>query len=215
MKVVEIFESIDGEGIYAGCPATFIRLFGCNLKCSYCDSRYACEGDSYQEMSVEQIVDSAGQLNHKHITLTGGEPLIHKDVTSLIDELAKRDYIVNIETDGAVGLSPFLRDDVVFTMDYKCPSSDMEGRMIVSNLDLLKEKDVLKFVVGSQEDLNRAEQILSEYNLQGKCNIFFSPVFGKIEPEDIVEFILLRHLEGVRVQLQLHKFIWDPNMKGV
>ena len=214
MKVVEIFESIDGEGIFVGHPATFIRLYGCNLKCSYCDSRYACEGQEYTEMTIKDIIAKADEFGHTHITLTGGEPLIHKDVASLIKRLARAKYQVNIETDGAVDIVPYIRRGVIFTLDYKCPSSGMEDRMVLTNLKALREKDVLKFVVGTDEDLHKAKRIIEEYHLRGYCNIFISPVFG-FEPKKIVEFILREHLEGVRVQLQIHKFIWDPDKKGV
>lgn len=216
MKVVEIFESIDGEGIFAGFPATFIRLYGCNLRCSYCDSEYSFSGNNYTEMAVEDIVQKAQQYNHKHITLTGGEPLIHKDVEKLIRALAGRNFKVNIETNGVVDISSYLKKrNVLFTLDYKCPSSGMEDKMLVCNFLNVRKCDVVKFVVGSAEDLNTAEKIIKEYNLNENCNVFLSPVFGKIEPVEIVDFILKRHLEGVRVQLQLHKYIWDPNQRGV
>ena len=215
MKVVEIFESIDGEGIRAGYPVTFIRLHGCNLNCSYCDSRYACEGNDYKEMAIEEIMTEVRELGHTFITLTGGEPLIHPDVSYLIGALKSEKYKVNIETNGAVDLGNISRWGVIITLDYKCPSSGMEDKMLLSNFPMLRNKDVLKFVVGSKEDLVKAKNVILEHDLQGQCNIFFSPVFGKIEPREIVEFILKNHLEGVRVQLQLHKYIWNPDKRGV
>ena len=216
MKVVEIFESIDGEGIFAGFPATFIRLYGCNLRCSYCDSEYSFSGNNYTEMAIEDIVQKAQQYNHKHITLTGGEPLIHKDVEKLIRALAGRNFKVNIETNGAVDISSYLKKrNVLFTLDYKCPSSGMEDKMLAGNFLNVRKCDVVKLVVENSDDLNTAEKIIKEYNLNENCNVFLSPVFGKIEPVEIVDFILKRHLEGVRVQLQLHKYIWDPNQRGV
>ena len=219
MRVVEIFESIDGEGIFTGCPATFIRLYGCNLHCSYCDSRYACEGGEFTEMTIEEVLDKVKGFDHKHVTLTGGEPLIHTGVLQLIQALMRAKFYVNVETDGAVDIFPYRITcnprNLIFTLDYKCPSSGMEDRMILSNLKLLREQDVLKFVVGSQEDLEAANNIIHKYQLQGYCNIFISPVFGKIEPVEIVNYILKNHLEGVRVQLQMHKFIWNPDERGV
>lgn len=216
MKVVEIFESIDGEGIRVGFPVTFIRLFGCNLRCSYCDSRYACEGTGYTEWSIEGILKQVESYGHKRVTLTGGEPLIHKDVNVLINSLIKSGYEVNIETDGAVNISNLkISDNIIITLDYKCPSSLMEDKMVLSNFDYLRPKDVLKFVVGNKDDLLKAEYIINKYDLQRKCNIYFSPVFDKIESVQIVEFILKHHLEDVRIQLQLHKFIWEPNKRGV
>ena len=216
MKVVEIFESIDGEGIRVGFPVTFIRLYGCNLKCSYCDSRYACEGDNYQNLAIEDILSKVHELGHQLITLTGGEPLIHKDVQFLISALIAEGYKVNIETDGAVDISSVCKKrQIIITLDYKCPSSGMENRMILENLDLLRKQDVLKFVVGSDADLEKAKEIIINHNLEYKCNIYFSPVFGSIDPKRIVEFILAERLDGVRMQLQIHKFIWSPDTKGV
>ena len=216
MKVVEIFESIDGEGIRVGLPVTFIRLYGCNLKCSYCDSQYACCGGDYKEMSIDEILNEVADLGHNRITLTGGEPLIHPDVKYLLRALWDKKYEVNIETNGAVDIRNIpRRAKTIITLDYKCPSSGMEDKMLLSNLNLLRKTDVLKFVVGSIEDLNKAKDILSEYDLYHRCNIYFSPVFGNIEPKEIVEFLLRNKLETVRIQLQLHKFIWEPDKRGV
>lgn len=216
MKVVEIFESIDGEGIRAGVPVTFIRLHGCNLNCSYCDSRYACEGSDYTEMAVCEIVQKVQEFGHPCITITGGEPLLQSDVKYLIQELAGENYKINIETNGSVRVESYMKKkNVIITLDYKCPSSGMEDKMDVENLKVLRSKDVLKFVVGSREDLDKAEEVIAQYGLQDRCHIFFSPVFGKIEPHEIVEYVLEKHLDSVRVQLQLHKFIWDPDKRGV
>lgn len=215
MKVVEIFDSIEGEGIRVGLPATFIRLYGCNLKCSYCDSEYACVGDNYAELDIDTILSLVNNLGHKYVTLTGGEPLIHPGATTLIHRLISAGYKVNIETNGAVDLAGAMDTNTIITLDYKCPSSGMEHYMKLGNLSLLRSKDVLKFVVGSQEDLDKAYDIINTFKLEGKCNIFISPVFGKIEPKQIVESLLRTGLQEVRVQLQIHKFIWDPNMKGV
>ena len=221
MRVSEIFESIDGEGIRVGYPVTFIRLFGCNLRCSYCDSRYACEGNDYTEMDIADVVDKVIDFGHNKVTLTGGEPLIHRDVKYLIKELLDRGYELNIETDGAVPLyniGPMTKANCkrcIITLDYKCPSSGMEDKMLISNFEMLTKNDVLKFVVGSDEDLKRAKQVIEENQLAGKCNIYFSPVFGNIEGKQIVEFLLENKMDYARVQLQLHKFIWNPEMRGV
>ena len=216
MKVVEIFESIDGEGVCAGLPVTFVRLYGCNLRCSYCDSLYACEGNGYEEMYIEDILKRINEYGHPRVTLTGGEPLIHPDVKLLIQEILAAGYKLNIETNGAVDITPFNhKKNVIITLDYKCPSSGMENLMHLDNLNELDKHDVLKFVVGNITDLEKARDIIVQYKLQGECNIYFSPVFGDIEAKDIVEFILREHLEEVHVQLQLHKFIWEPDRKGV
>lgn len=213
MKVVEIFNSIEGEGKRAGLPATFIRLFGCNLRCSYCDSMYAVEGNDYTEMSVEEILDKVEVFDCPNITLTGGEPLIHMDVLSLLEELCKRKYWVNVETNGSV-LAPYrpLGTGLFYTVDYKTSSSGMQYKMNEKVFEELKPYDVIKFVVGSDEDLAQALHIGKKYP---KPYIYLSPVFGQIECKQLVEFILKNKLWNWKVQLQLHKFIFDPNARGV
>ena len=211
MKVVEIFKSIDGEGIRAGFPVTFIRLFGCNLRCSYCDSLYACDGTGYSDMNIEEILIEVYKLGCKRITLTGGEPLIHKDSKKLIVALITDGFEVNIETNGSIPVGDVMLSNVILTVDYKCPTSGMESKMHMTNLERLRDKDVLKFVVGSREDLDVCRR-LRKFT---KAQIFISPVFGKIEPKEIVEYMLVNEMEDCRIQLQLHKFIWNPEQRGV
>lgn len=223
MKVVEIFKSIDGEGKRVGLPTTFIRLYGCNLKCSYCDTRYGCEGDNYTIMSIQEIMDAVEALGVRSITLTGGEPLIHPGVKSLVETLLCEGYWINIETNGTVDADSF-RSEVggdkntgisrlFFTVDYKCPCSGMEKQMHLGMFHKLRTTDVVKFVVGSREDLDRALTVLEE--MQTKAEVYFSPMFGSIEPAQIVEYILEHKLHNCKVQVQLHKIIWHPETKGV
>lgn len=221
-KVNEIFKSIEGEGIRTGIPVTFIRLYGCNLNCSYCDTRYACEGEDYKNLEVQDIINEVRKLGLTRITLTGGEPLLHANIELLIEELVKADCEVNIETNGSIHLQKLpleIRKKVIFTMDWKSPSSGMNDKMRYFNLDVLESKDVLKFVVGSMEDLDEMKEIitdcLSEEEPLYGCNVFVSPVFGKIELEDIAKYVIDNNLTGVRVQIQLHKVIWEPNRRGV
>ena len=212
MKVVEIFKSIDGEGIRAGFPVTFIRLEGCNLRCSYCDTKYSYENANYTEMTVDEIYNKVYKLGCKRITLTGGEPLIHEDVDRLINILTFNGFQVNIETNGAVNIEPYVRRrNILITMDYKCPSSGMSDAMLLSNLDLLTRNDVIKFVVGNKEDLDTCRDLL-KYT---KAQIFISPIFGKIEPKEIVEYMLEHDMQNCRVQLQIHKIIYEPDARGV
>lgn len=217
MYVNEIFGSIDGEGLRTGELATFIRLAGCNLRCSYCDTCYALKITDGKKMSIEEIIDEVKKIGYKNITLTGGEPLIHKDVDKLIDELIKNGFYVNIETNGAVDIANYLKNNVLITMDYKTASSGMEEKMLVNNFKMLRENDVLKFVV-SEQDLESIKEILKTYKI--KSYIYLSPVFEKIEPKRLVEFLKGLHKEGIntdkiRVQIQLHKIIWNPNERGV
>lgn len=220
MDVVEIFKSIEGEGKRTGLPTTFVRLWGCPLKCSYCDTRYACEGTDYKEMSVTQIIDKVKDLGLNRVTLTGGEPLFQLGLDTLLAEMFKAipKLEVNIETNGAESIllleDPKLQGKNIFvTMDWKCPSSGMNAEMDYSNLYYLNDEDVLKFVVGSTEDLEEMSKIIKD--LEADCQVYASPIFGQIEPKQIVEYILENDLKNVHVQVQLHKVIWDPNTRGV
>lgn len=219
-KVVEIFASIEGEGSRAGYPCTFVRLYGCNLHCSYCDSRYACDGDEYTEMDSYEILQKVSSYKLSRVTLTGGEPLLDPQVYSLIKLLSISNYEINIETNGSILLEnvDYIRyrshkDNIMITMDWKSISSGMSDKMIEENLNLLRNTDVLKFVVGTQEDLEHMKMLLITHHIA--ANVFVSPVFGKIDPKEIVEFLVENHMNNARIQLQLHKFIWDPNMRGV
>ena len=216
-KVNEIFLSIDGEGVRTGLPTVFIRLYGCNLKCSYCDTRYSCENSEYKLMPLMDILEQVLSYGVPRVTLTGGEPLIHEGVKDLINSLVVNGIEVNIETNGAVDLEDFweykYNSKVIFTMDYKCASSGMEDKMKLWNLKLLQPKDVIKFVVSNYNELEKMEYILKESEC--KARPYVSPVFDKIEPKELVEYILDNKLNNVKVQVQLHKIIWNPNMRGV
>ena len=220
MRVAEKFISINGEGTRAGELAVFVRFTGCNLRCSYCDTMWANEpGCPYDEMSPEQICDYVRSTGIRNVTLTGGEPLLQKDMDKLIGLLIKDCGVrVEIETNGAVDLRPFTElpeGRPVFTMDYKLPSSGCEDRMITENFSALEAEDTVKFVSGSKADLERAGEIIEKYGLLKRCHVYFSPVFGKIEPAEIVDFMLNKRLNKARIQIQMHKVIWDPDKRGV
>ena len=206
LVVNEIFHSIDGEGKKAGELATFIRLTGCNLRCSYCDTAYAfSEG---RPMTIEEI---ARQVRYHNTTLTGGEPLC-QDVHALLEALPG--HSINIETNGSIAIAPYFRhDNTWFTVDYKCTGSAMSEHMLPQNFLALRRQDVLKFVVSNQEDLEQARHICQQY--APVCPIYISPVFGKIEGQRIVQYMEHYELESWRLQLQLHKYIWPPDMRGV
>lgn len=218
MRVNEIFKSIDGEGLRTGELTTFIRLAGCNLRCSYCDTCYALKNSNGTEMSVDEIVKKAKKMDYRNITLTGGEPLIHKDVDDLISKLCENGFYVNIETNGSVPIDKYiLNKNILITMDYKVPSSGVEKSMNLSNLEKLRENDVLKFVIG-KGDFERVEQVIKNHSI--KSYIYLSPIFGEIEPVELVDFMKNMHIKGIdtskmRVQVQLHKIIWNPNERGV
>ncbi len=216
-KVVEKFISINGEGSKAGQLAAFIRFQGCNLNCSYCDSKYANSDDAkYSLMTEEEIINYLNENKIKNVTLTGGEPLLQKNIKSLIFELLKLNYNVEIETNGSVNIKPFISDlRPIFTLDYKTPSSLMENYMNEKNYNYLTKDDVVKFVVGNQKDLITAKNIIDKYDLINKAQVYFSPIYGQIDPKEIVAFMIENQLNGVNFQLQLHKYIWNPNMRGV
>ena len=216
MKVVEKFTSINGEGTRAGELAVFVRFKGCKLRCSYCDTMWANEADcSYEEETPEEITNYVLATGIRNVTLTGGEPLLQKDIRKLIYLLLQAGLRVEIETNGAVRLSEFCEERPIFTMDYKLPSSGCEEHMIAENMELLEINDTVKFVCGSQEDLVKALEVIQTYDLTSRCHVYFSPVFGSIEPVQMVEFMLEHQLNDVRLQIQMHKVIWDPNERGV
>lgn len=218
-NIIEKFTSIDGEGPTAGELATFIRFQGCNLRCAWCDTTYSFnESEITERLSAKEIYDYIKSTNITNVTLTGGEPLIQDNIEELLEILDKDSSLkVHIETNGAVNISSIKNKfkNIILILDYKLPSSKMTKAMVEENFNLVDENDVYKFVLGSQEDLQVAYEIIEKYDLTNKCLIYFSPVFGSIELDSIVEFMKEKNLNKVRLQVQLHKVIWDPNMKGV
>ena len=223
-KVVEKFVSINGEGVFAGQLAVFIRFQGCNLSCSFCDTSWANVDDApFTFMTERQIYNYIKETGVKNVTLTGGEPLLVPDIRILLQLLATDQFLhIEIETNGSIALDSFIGISnspafisPTFTMDYKLPGSLMETKMLVSNFNILSKQDTVKFVVGSAEDLNRAKDIITTYDLTTKCHVYISPVFGKIELQEIVDYLIENRLNDVTMQLQMHKVIWDPNERGV
>ncbi len=209
MLINEMFLSIQGEGRTMGLPTVFVRLSGCNLDCRWCDTRYAEEGGS--ELSVDEVLAGVNGYRTRHVCLTGGEPLWHEETPELISRLLGEGKHVSLETNGSLPIAG-LPDDpqLMISMDYKCPSSGMEGRMLLENLEHLRPKDQLKFVVADKEDLERAEDVLRKY--EPNCPVILTPV-GGLTLAPVVEFVLKRRLE-VRVLPQLHKLIWGER-RGV
>ncbi|MBE5919348.1 MAG: putative 7-carboxy-7-deazaguanine synthase QueE [Pseudobutyrivibrio ruminis] len=217
--VVEKFVSINGEGQHAGELAVFVRLRGCNLKCSYCDTRWACTEDAKaEEMTEAEIVSYVISTGVKRVTLTGGEPLLADNAIDLLEAFAAhKDIIIEIETNGSVDIHPFAEIDnpPAFTLDYKLKGSGMEDRMLTDNFKYLKSKDTVKFVCSDVSELDRVCEIVDKYRISDKCTALISPVFGRIEPADMVDYLITHKRNDIRLQLQLHKFIWDPNKRGV
>ncbi len=219
MKVVEKFVSINGEGSKAGQLAVFIRFAGCNLDCVYCDTKWANEKDvSYSEMSKEEIYEYIKSTGVRNITVTGGEPLLQDGIYEFLEYLSlDKELSVEIETNGSVDISLFKKIDNTpsFTMDYKLDYSNMENKMFLDNLKNLDKRDVIKFVSGSQKDLEILKNIVEKYNLIERTKVYVSPVFGAIEPSVIVDWMIENNLNGMNLQIQMHKIIWDPEKKGV
>lgn len=218
-KVVERFVSINGEGQRAGELAVFIRFAGCNLNCSYCDTKWANADDvPYEALSAEEIYDYIKRTEIKNVTLTGGEPLIVEDIDKLLLMLSLDEELsIEVETNGSIDIAEFkaVTDKISYTLDYKLGSSNMEEAMCISNYNYIDKNDTVKFVVGSMADLERARAIIDTYGLCEKTKVYLSPVFGKIEPEEIVDFMIENNMNDIKLQLQLHKFIWDADMRGV
>lgn len=218
-KVVEKFISINGEGTLSGQLSVFIRFAGCNLNCSYCDTSWANKKDvSYEWMTSKDIYEYINSTGVRNVTLTGGEPLLQVGIIELLEMLAKDTELhVEIETNGSILIDKFsnLENPPSFTMDYKLTSSNMEGKMELDNFKYLTKKDTVKFVSGTIEDLQKTKHIIDKYNLVDKTNLYISPVFGKISMDNIVEFMKDKKMNGVNLQIQLHKIIWDPNERGV
>jgi 7-carboxy-7-deazaguanine synthase len=209
-KVTEIFGSINGEGPRAGRLALFVRFYGCNLNCSYCDTKRINDGRFTIKSGVE-ICEAVERSGLNLVTITGGEPLIRPGMSKLLRMLAENPRIVvEIETNGSVDISEVTalkNRPPSLTMDYKLPSSGMEEFMIADNLRRLRSGDVVKFVAGTKEDLLRAEALIRQENLTDKCGVHISPVYGKIDPREIVEFMKEKRLNGVTLQPQIHKLI--------
>ena len=216
--VAERFVSINGESLRAGETAVFIRFRGCNLSCGYCDTKWANSPDCPAEMmTAEELTEYAVGTGIKNVTLTGGEPLLQENIRELIELLIGSGLSVEIETNGSLPIAELsgMERRPFFTLDYKLPSSGMESRMLTENYAYLREGDAVKFVSGSIADLEKAAEITEKFSLTEKCRVYISPVFGKLEPAEIVDFMTERKMNGVRLQLQLHKFIWEPDKRGV
>lgn len=204
MIITEIFKSIQGESSYVGLPCSFIRTTGCNLRCVWCDTEYAFHGG--KQMSVPEVLQAIEPYRCELVEITGGEPLLQADVPELAAQLLHRDHKVLIETSGAQDIS-VLPQAVIKIMDIKCPESGMMETMDWKNLDRLSPKDELKFVINSRTDYDWAVQILNRYQLHTQNLVLFSPVYLKMQPDQLADWILEDNLP-VRFQIQLHKVLW-------
>jgi 7-carboxy-7-deazaguanine synthase len=211
-NVCEIFQSIQGETSFAGLPTTFIRLSGCPLQCSWCDTPYAKHEST--QMSLTEIVDMVNNFGWKYVCVTGGEPLAQQYTPALIQELLNNDYIVSLETNGAMAIDEVPYKTYII-LDVKCPGSGMSTKNIIENLTKLRQHDEVKFVLADDQDYLWAKDMIFQYNLFQKVqHVLLSCVWGKLSPQDLVSWIQKDKLP-VRVNVQLHKYLWDPKTRGV
>ncbi len=211
LHVNEIFKSIQGESTHAGVPCVFVRLTGCNLRCSYCDTTYAY--DEGTVISLSDIISTINGYGCRNVCVTGGEPLLQKNINKLINLLKKNHFNVYIETNGSLNIDT-LPKGIVRVVDIKCPGSGMDQEMDWKNIKRLKHKDEVKFIISSKNDYEWAKGITKKYKIIDKATVLFGLIHGKLKPKTLAGWILKDGL-GVRLQLQLHKIIWPNKARGV
>jgi 7-carboxy-7-deazaguanine synthase len=211
MRITEIFHSIQGESSYVGRPCVFIRLTGCPLRCTWCDTDYAFYGG--RECSIDEVLAQVQDYGCPLVEVTGGEPLVQPESLPLITILCDAGHTVLLETSGALDIAP-VDPRAHIILDVKCPGSGMTDRMHWPNLARLAAKDEAKFVLADRADYDWARDTLAQYDLNSRCSVLFSPVFGVLDVRELAEWILADKLP-VRFQIQLHKYIWAPDMRGV
>ncbi len=211
LTINEIFYSIQGESTHAGLPCVFIRLTYCNLRCNYCDTAYAFNEGT--QMKISDIIDKVKSYGCKLVEVTGGEPLLQENVHPLMEILCDEGYEVLLETSGSIDISS-VDVRVKRIVDFKCPGSGMEKKNIWENVHYLKKDDEVKFVVGDKTDYEWTKRKIDEFGLLDKCIVLMSPVYGAIDPKILAGWILEDNL-NVRFQLQLQKYIWSPETRGV
>jgi 7-carboxy-7-deazaguanine synthase len=211
MKLYEIYTSIQGETQYAGLPCTLVRFAACDLRCHYCDTEYAFTGG--QEVSREAIVADVAARGAHLVLLTGGEPLLQPELPALASELIERGFDVMVETGGHLDVSVLPAATIVI-LDVKTPGSGESGRNHWPNLERLQPRDAVKFVVCSEDDYQWARALIVERALAERCQVLLSPSFGQLEARDLVSWMLRDRLPA-RLNLQIHKYVWPPEHRGV
>lgn len=211
LRIHEIFYSIQGESLFAGKPTVFIRLAACNLRCTWCDTGYAFWKGAAR--SIPEILEDVKAHPAQFVCVTGGEPLGQKGAVPLMKALIDEGYTVSLETNGSLPIDR-VPGSVVTVMDLKCPDSGEEQANLWTNIPHLDHKDQVKFVVASREDFDWAGEVCRKYDLEARCGVLFSPVFGKVDPAELAQWVLTRG-GAATLQLQLHKQLWDPKARGV
>jgi 7-carboxy-7-deazaguanine synthase len=211
IKINEIFFSIQGESTYAGHPTVFIRTTGCNLRCSYCDTKYSYyEGT---EKSLDEVLAEIRKHPAKYVCITGGEPLLQKEVLTLMSKLCDLDYFVSLETSGSKSIKN-VDPRVKIILDVKTPDSGAANSFLLDNLESLQTSTEFKFVICSDKDFDWSENFCSQYGLKEKFTVLYSPSYGQVTERWLAEKILQKN-STARLQLQLHKYIWNPTTRGV
>ena len=211
LVIHEIYRSLQGESTFIGLPCVFVRTTACHLRCGYCDTQHAfTHGETF---TLDRVIDEVLALGDNLVEITGGEPLLQPEVHPLMARLADLGKTVLLETSGAVDISP-VDSRVHIIMDLKTPGSGEVAANVWENLPLLKRKDELKFVICDRHDFEWAVERIHTHGLIDRCPILFSPAFGQIKPSDLAAWVLETRLP-VRVQIQLHKILWDPLARGV
>ena len=211
LEVTEIYKSVQGESTYMGLPCIFIRLTGCNLRCVWCDTTHAFHDG--EKLSIHQIIDKVKSYEIKLVEITGGEPLLQKEVFPLMESLLKNEFKVMLETSGSLAINN-VPAKVIKIIDLKCPGSGEENKNLWENLNHLTPTDEIKFVIADKADYEWSKKVLQDYELDKKVPVLFSPVFEKLKLKDLTEWILEDNLP-VRLHTQLHKYIWDQKTIGV
>lgn len=221
--VSEIYKSIQGEGTSVGKITIFVRLYGCNLNCVWCDSQYACNGNEFKRMKLSDIVRIVREMNARNCCITGGEPLLNPKVINLIFAIQKLEEIddIIIETNGSIPLGKYIEgrdkyDKLRFVVDYKLGTSKMSDKMYKKNYEMLCEKDEVKFVIACKEDYVEAINVINAIDF--RAQLLFSPVINMLEPSELVNYMCAEKksvLDNTRVSIQIHKYIWKDNIQGV
>jgi len=211
LEVTEIYKSIQGESTYMGRPCVFVRLTGCNLRCVWCDTTHAFYDG--KNLSIDQIIDQVKSYSINLVEITGGEPLLQKEVFPLMESLLKNKFQVMLETSGSLPIKN-VPAEVIKILDLKCPGSGEENKNLWENLNYLGSTDEIKFVIADRVDYEWSKKVLQDYELDKKNPVLFSPVFGKLKLKDLTEWILEDNLP-VLLHTQLHKYIWDQKTIGV
>ncbi|GDX82519.1 7-carboxy-7-deazaguanine synthase [Deltaproteobacteria bacterium] len=211
LRVIEVYVSIQGESTFAGLPCVFVRLAGCNLRCTWCDSEWTFTGGAHR--SIDDVLAEVSAFGVNLVEVTGGEPLVHRQAIPLMERLLSRGHTVLLETSGSRDIAP-VPPGVHVILDLKPPDSGEVGANLWSNIEKLRAKDEVKFVLASRRDYEWARDAVAEHRLAERCTVLFSVAFGLVSPADVVAWMLADHVPA-RFQIQMHKVVWPPQQRGV